>query len=497
MIINSMNISRIIYFILAAAFFTACTSTPLQTSSFAIPQNNTKKVKASSKPKTQKPAPKASVSPKKKKSVKKRYVSSRDHIKLRYDKKHYDHWHKHLSKKARKHFQRHLKNGDRFRKVIESILKSYNLPLDLYYVGLIESGYNTHAISSASAVGPWQFMKKTGRHYGMRVDRFVDERRNIIKSTHSAAKYLKDLYNILGSWELALCAYNAGEYRVINAIRKGNTRNYRSLVRKKLIPQETIYYIPKLAAARDIEQNREKYGFTYDRPDKDFNHTEYLTLGRHFRWDDVISQSNVSPQLMKKLNPDFKRNTIISKKNFKLIVPKRMSSLKLAKRKTRPTKNLSYRVQRGDTLTKVADIYGVPVAEIIRKNKLRNGHIQVGQRLMIPRHLIKIFKPKKQRIHRVRRGDSLIKLAKTYKVRLQDIIKLNALTSNNIYINQRIKIPHKKTDKKIYVVKKGDSLARIAKRFNSSIKTIVAYNRLKTRTIYPKQKLYIPPVKYL
>ena len=152
-----------------------------------------------------------------------------------------------------------MKNGEKYRPIVTRIFKKHGLPVDLFYVGLIESGFNSHIRSHADAVGPWQFIKGTATRYGLRVDRHVDERRNIHKATEAAAGYFKDLYNIFGSWELALCAYNAGEYRIINAIRRGNTRDYRELVRKKLIPKETIYYVPKVAAARYLSKYRKKY----------------------------------------------------------------------------------------------------------------------------------------------------------------------------------------------------------------------------------------------
>ena len=168
-------------------------------------------------------------------------------------------------------------------------------------------------------------MKKTAKSYGLRVDRYVDERRNIVKATHGAARYFKDLYNILGSWELALIAYNAGEYRIINAIRKGNTRNYRELVRKKLIPEETIYYIPKMMAAREVALNRKHYGFTYGEVDRDFDNVKKFKVRRSFDFDLAIKKSGVKATLMKKLNPDIISQKVRVVKAMNLIVPGHMN----------------------------------------------------------------------------------------------------------------------------------------------------------------------------
>src|SRR5690606_21088104 len=110
--------------------------------------------------------------------------------------------------KQRDRFQRFLNNGEEYRHHIEAIFQEYGLPKELYYVGLIESGYYLGARSHASAVGPWQFIRGTGRRYGLRINSDIDERRDLFKSTHSAAQYFKDLHKMFSSWELALAAYN-------------------------------------------------------------------------------------------------------------------------------------------------------------------------------------------------------------------------------------------------------------------------------------------------
>ena len=368
---------------------------------------------------------------------------------IKYKKEHYDFWMNYFTKRERDRFQRHLNNGDRFRKIVESILEYHDLPSDIYFVGLIESGYNLYAKSFASAVGPWQFMRGTARQYGMRIDRYVDERRNIIKATHGAAKYFKDLYNILGSWELALCAYNAGENRIISAIRRGKTRDYRELVQKKLIPKETIYYIPKLAAAREISLNRERYGFSYGKADKDFAEIDELTLKKSFHWKKSVQGSGIASLMMKKLNPDIKGNRVKVVGSFKLIVPKgggfRVVSLEKGTYLDRRIKNL--------------------------------GTNKIGK------------------IYTVRPGDYLLKIARAYRTSVEKIMETNGLESDSLYVNQKIRIPPK-VSQRIYVVKKGDNLFGIAKKFNSTIQTIVAFNELKTQKIFPNQKLYIPVAKY-
>jgi len=158
-------------------------------------------------------------------------------LNLRYSKKLYNFWIKYFTKRDRNRFIKHMKNGKKYKTVTDKIFRKHGLPTDLFYIGLVESGYNAKIRSRAGAIGPWQFVRGTGKRYGLRIDHSIDERRNIFKATEAAAKYFKDLYNIFGSWELALCAYNKGEYGMIRAIRKGKTRDYRRLIKLRLIPK--------------------------------------------------------------------------------------------------------------------------------------------------------------------------------------------------------------------------------------------------------------------
>jgi membrane-bound lytic murein transglycosylase D len=170
-------------------------------------------------------------------------------------------WFRYYTKKGRKRFLRHLNRGEKYRTMVESIFLGHGLPIELYYVGLIESGYVLEAKSHQSAVGPWQFIKSTGKGYGLRVDSEIDERQNIYLSTHAAARYLSDLHNIFNNWALSIAAYNAGEYRILEAIRKGNTRSFNELIKQRLLPEETKNYVSKLWTAMMIDQYASEFDF--------------------------------------------------------------------------------------------------------------------------------------------------------------------------------------------------------------------------------------------
>ena len=155
----------------------------------------------------------------------------------------------------------YLERSARYLPIMKTVIRDAKLPDDLVYVALIESGFSPKAHSRSNAVGYWQFIYGTGKRYGLRIDGYVDERRDPVLSTHAAVNYFKDLYSLFGSWPLALAAYNTGEYRVNRAVLKYYNRDYWYLISKKAIPRETRNYVPKLIAAIRIANNPAKYGF--------------------------------------------------------------------------------------------------------------------------------------------------------------------------------------------------------------------------------------------
>lgn len=355
--------------------------------------------------------------------------------------KHYKFWIKFFTKRDSKRFARHLKNGEKYKDVVFHILKKHKLPTDLFYVGLVESGYNLRIKSRASAVGPWQFIKGTATRYGLRVDSSVDERRNIHKATEAAAKYFKDLYNIFGSWELALCAYNAGEYKIINSIRRGNSRDYRVLVKKGLLPKETIYYVPKVIAARDLDNNRIRYKLpTRKKPTNLYLGAAPVKIYSSFNVFSMGRKLGVKISDINTLNPDLKhkRVRVTSRRPFKLYIP---------------------------------------------KSKAHLAQVEIGKKDK------KYSRKLSKKTHIVRSGDTIYGLANKYRISASQLIKVNKLYSRRIYIGQKLQIPGMT---KSYVVRRGDSLNKISRKFKVSVKKLVLFNRLKTEKIMPNQKIYIP-----
>ncbi|MCM2278782.1 MAG: transglycosylase SLT domain-containing protein [Oligoflexia bacterium] len=172
-----------------------------------------------------------------------------------------EYWVDYFTGRGRPHFERYLERSEFFIPYIEPILKQNGMPLDLVYLAMIESGFNNHARSHARAVGPWQFISATGKRYGLMVNWWVDERRDIRKSTLAAVEYLSDLYRMFGAWELAAAGYNAGEAKIARAIQRYGSKDFWVLSRHRYLRQETRDYVPKIIAAALIAKNREQFGF--------------------------------------------------------------------------------------------------------------------------------------------------------------------------------------------------------------------------------------------
>ena len=313
-------------------------------------------------------------------------------LELRYSKKLYDFWINYLTNRFKDSFQNHLSNSLKYKDTVMNILAQYGLPKDLFFVALIESGYNMRIKSRAGAAGPWQFMKSTARHYGLKVNRRVDERADLIKSTHAACRYFKDLYNIFGNWEFAVLAYNKGEYGVIRAIRRGNSRDYTQLVAKKLLPKETIYYIPKIVAARDIFYHMDQYGFNKTL-------TQSVAL--------VASKNQSAPSVRPQRSTASKKPVVYKK-------------------------HLTHKVRSGDTLTGLAQKYDVSLTKIKKSNSLRSNRLLKNQKIKIPVNVS---------YYTVQKGDSLALVAQKFGLSVGKILSYNSLNSEKIYPRQRLVIP--------------------------------------------------------
>lgn len=452
-------------------------------------------------------------------------------------------WVEYFTKKNRDRFQRFINNGEEYRHHIESILVEHGLPKELYYVGLIESGYYLGAKSHASAVGPWQFIKGTGSRYGLRITSELDERRDLFKATKAAAMYFKDLHNVFSSWELALAAYNAGEYGIIRRIMKHGTRDFYELSRNKQLPSETINYVPKVLAAMHIVNNAEKYGFVIPKKkNRFFDLTELKAIKKNVPLSTIAKRMNISVEHLMKLNPELKKASTpkFLAGSYYLRVPKsqyayRLENLEttkvsapvvasanpsneMRKERNRRTAQVetkveketekkpeTYKVKRGDTLVSIARKFDVKPGELAQINGFKTWRTQVriGQTLKLTdvteatpvRAVAKVAATPKVKItnkpivYKVKAGDNLTNIAKVFDLNISKIKKANKLKKGHIMVGQKLVLPD--TKKGIYTVKKGDHLTKVARKFNQDMNALIKINSLKAGTIYPGQKIIV------
>lgn len=361
-----------------------------------------------------------------------------------------EHWIKYFTETDRDRFQRFLTRGQTYRKVVEDVLLENELPPELYYLALIESGYKNHAISRAKAVGVWQFMPRTARHYGLVVTSEVDERRDPIRATEAAAKYLRDLYNIFGSWPLAMAAYNAGEYRIIRCIVKAKSRDFWTLIESKVLPRETAAYVPKMIAAATIGSDPERYGFNVE-SDESYPELEAVELPSPVKLTALAKYSKLSIKEIQYYNPHLRLSRTpahlskyevwftkdaahVIRGNLSEIARARLATGKNARRLARNAVQAHFhKVKKGESLTLIARRHGTTVGFLKRVNGLSSGRIQVGTKLRVT---MKEYRPKKQVRHRVRTGESLERIARRYGTTVQALKRQNSLESSRIFSGQ-------------------------------------------------------------
>jgi membrane-bound lytic murein transglycosylase D len=309
-------------------------------------------------------------------------------------------WVSYFSQKDRERFQRFFDRGEPYREVIEDILEENGVPTDLYYLGMIESGFNARAKSTAKAVGVWQFMRTTGKLYGLRSDSYVDERRDPIRATEAAARMLRDLNRQFKSWYLAMAAYNAGSGRIRSAIRRGRSHDFWTLAERRVLPAETMDYVPKFLAARYIGENPGLFGF-FINEERKYPDVEQVKVPPSVSFSEVESACGIPDGILDFVNPHYlSPRTHPAKSVDQIWVPTKYAKsveLKfndlLGLRKglsKRPTNREGggdgpavVVVRRGDTLKSIASRRGLSVAYLKRMNGLESSLLLPGQKLRV------------------------------------------------------------------------------------------------------------------
>ena len=346
---------------------------------------------------------------------------------------------------GRPYIQKWLNREDKFKEIILPILKEEGLPPEIFYVAMVESGLKTDAKSYASAVGPWQFISSTAKVFGLKKNYYIDERRDIEKSTRAACKYLKQLYKQFDDWYLAFAAYNCGETRVQRHIKYFGTRNFWEL---NNLPKETQNYIPSILAIIFISKNPEKYNFKVD-PDPYFEWT-IVDINKSVKIEDVAKCSGINKKILKQYNSELLRDIVYVNDNnpYKFKMPIGCSSsfdslfALVPEAKSEGTYIINHKVKSGESYWLLATRHNTTITAICELNNLdRNKPLRMGKIIKIPvGDKSKYKKHPTKHIYKVKRGDSLSKIAVKYKVKVSKIKNWNNLKTDFIKVGQRLVI---------------------------------------------------------
>lgn len=363
------------------------------------------------------------------------------------------------------YIERLIKRSTPYLYYITVQIEQRDMPMEIALLPAIESAYKPHAISSAKAVGLWQFIPATGRHYGLKQNWWYDGRKDIYASTNAALDYLEKLEaDFDGDWSLALASYNAGEGTVSRAIkankRAGKPANYTSLK----LRDETKRYVPKLIALSNIIRNPEKYGLKLASvPNKPY--FDVIRMNSQIELGVVADAANIPMKELEMLNPGFKRWATDPAGPHRLLVAASSAEVVADAIAGIPQKDrvrwAHYKVRKGDTLGAIARRHGITVSSLKKTNNLKSSRISINQDLLIPlsRNYRKSNIPQqtvtastgktatsakskqKPKVISVKNGDTLWSLSKRYKVTLNELVKWNKINTNDLlFSGQKLKI---------------------------------------------------------
>ena len=351
--------------------------------------------------------------------------------------------------KGHKHFFQAMNEAYLFIPAIKNILSKYDVPQEFLYLAMAESNFQTKAYSNKRAVGLWQFMPQTAKIYHLRINKYVDERRDLVKSTEAAAKYLSALHKRFGKWYLAAIAYNCGGGALNRAIKKAKTDELSVLLdeKKKYIPRESRYYIRKIVALALIGSDEQyllhsEYEYLLNRANAYSISTVKLVPGESLsRLSHLI---HIPLKELKKLNRQLNYDFVPPYlKGYDVYIP----YIKLAEFKQKyhntPIQNIYkiHIVRNGDNLGRIGKKYGVAYKVIKDFNHLKSNMLHIRQKLVIPiARKSRRIKLNTVHYYMVRRGDSLLSIAKSHHISLKNLRVRNNIKGSFIKIGERLKL---------------------------------------------------------
>jgi len=339
-----------------------------------------------------------------------------------------------------------------YRNFIIEELRRENLPAELLFLPVIESGFSPKAVSKSGAVGIWQFMRNSIGGYDIHIDEWMDERRDPWKTSVAAVKKLKWNYSYYNDWYLALAAYNCGVGALDKAIKKAGSRNYWYLAEKKFLKTETSLYVAKFLAISEILMQSEKYGIDWGEA-LDYEATELIPIKRSIDVILLAEKLDADTNLFSTLNPSLKFNITPPNIKYNLRIPLEYKEAvtELLSKNTLLIKYYNYKIRSGDTLYALSKHYSVSIKSIINYNpNIKPEALQIGQVLKIPALKdVKSYRRKEddqnmefKDTYIIKKGDTLWSIALKYNVQVETLAEKNGIEVNSILsLGQKIKVP--------------------------------------------------------
>jgi membrane-bound lytic murein transglycosylase D len=397
------------------------------------------------------------------------------------------------------------------------------LPLELALLPVVESAFQPYARSPAGAMGLWQFIRSTGRIYGLRQSHWYDGRRDLLASTRAAFDFLQKLHRELDNdWLLAVAAYNTGAGNVRRAMARNRARNRPTDFFSLRLPAETRAYVPRLLAIARLVANPGAYGITLD-PIDDDPYFRRVDVGGQISLAKAAGMAGITLDELMLLNSGFMRHATDPAGPHYLLVPaESVPAFRQALAALPPAERMAWSthsVSRGETLSGIAHRYNVSVDSLRAANEVNGTTLKVGQELRVPvgadQDVLASLSPEvragirraqrneRRRVHRVRRGDSLWSIARKHRVSVSKLMRWNGLGKRSVIRpGQKIVIwqagpaprPATAENPSEYVVRSGDNLWNIARRYKLSTEDLARWNGIeKTAILRPGQKLRLAP----
>ncbi len=301
-----------------------------------------------------------------------------------------DLWVRYFTGEGRRQFMQWLVRSESVKPMVAPLLQAGGIPMEFFHLAMIESGLSNAALSSARAMGTWQFISGTAQLYGLKINHWVDERRDPVKSTVAAAAYLKDLYAELGDWHLAMAAYNAGPGTIRQAIRRGKSRDFWTLANAGLLPLETKHYVTKVMAAILLSKEADRYGFTVQPNPQDIIPTTGVHVAYPVRLSELAAKLTLPLTSLMLWNPEITRNITPPRQGgYPLRLPQNYAdqyatvAAQLTPLEVRDVQ--IHHVRKGETLAHIARLYKVALKQILAVNPdLKANRLKPGTPVAIP-----------------------------------------------------------------------------------------------------------------